>query len=66
MPTGHFLHNEDWTLRPYMTVEQVADALGICRQRVQQVEKSALRKLRKSLMEIYGEDAFEVLNADLR
>jgi DNA-directed RNA polymerase sigma subunit (sigma70/sigma32) len=36
------------SLNAVMTHEEVAERLGVCRQRVVALEKSALRKLRKS------------------
>lgn len=49
MPPAARERDSRWHLRPLRTQEEVARRLGIPRERVQALEKTALAKLRKAL-----------------
>jgi len=51
---------------PFMTLEEIADRMGMSRERVIQIEESALRKCRKKLrlLGVSAEDFFSTLKYD--
>jgi transcriptional regulator with XRE-family HTH domain len=50
---------EPMMFKPVMTLEQIAELMGITRERVRQIEESALRNARKVLRKKgYNPDAF--------
>ena len=57
-PPLHKLHRDEYA----MSAEQVAQILGISRQRVDQIEREAMRKVRRMLKERFsGADFFDGL-----
>lgn len=55
--------NPAMTREPFMTLEEIADRMGMSRERVRQIEESALRKCRKRLraLGVSAEDFFSTL-----
>lgn len=54
-----YQRKEPMMFKPVMTLEQIADVMGITRERVRQIEESALRNARKVLRRKgYNPDAF--------
>ena len=47
--TRNYERKERHLLKPVMTLEQIADVMGMTRERVRQIEESALRNARKIL-----------------
>ena len=57
-PPMHKLHRDEYA----MSAEQVAQILGISRQRVAQIERGAMRKVRRMMKERFsGSDFFDDL-----
>jgi len=57
-PPLHKLHRDEYA----MSAEQVAQILGISRQRVDQIEREAMRKVRRMMKERFsGSDFFDDL-----
>jgi hypothetical protein len=47
--TRNYERSEKSMFKPVMTLEQIADTMGITRERVRQIEQSALKNARKVL-----------------